>query len=249
MDKQLLKYTDKLQGRDRLLICFHAGGSGASQFKNWPAALGHLVDVVAVQLPGREDRLDEPPYTRIESVLPELERQLEKIHPRSIVLFGYCMGGLIAFELARTLSSKYPQFNLEALIIAASAEPNYAKQHDLNRIMSDEELRSTFSNLFFKRHGIVCQEEYLDMILPILKSDREINLNYDDACWSSVKCPLFVFGGEKDEGVGKPALMAWQTRTVAEFALTFFPGDHMFIETDELLLLSKLENILKARNG
>ncbi|WP_043225454.1 thioesterase II family protein, partial [Burkholderia glumae] len=39
------------------LVCFHYAGSGASMFAPWAAALPDAVELLAVQLPGRENRL------------------------------------------------------------------------------------------------------------------------------------------------------------------------------------------------
>src|SRR4051812_10692399 len=56
------------QARARL-FCFPFAGGGASAFRTWvkPLADQHI-DVVPVQLPGREARLIEPALTRIDAV-------------------------------------------------------------------------------------------------------------------------------------------------------------------------------------
>jgi hypothetical protein len=43
------------------LVCFPCAGRGASLYRTWPGPLGKDVEVCAIQLPGRENRLDEPP--------------------------------------------------------------------------------------------------------------------------------------------------------------------------------------------
>ena len=45
------------------LICFPYAGGGASTFSLWPRALPSHVELCAVQLPGREERLSETPLT------------------------------------------------------------------------------------------------------------------------------------------------------------------------------------------
>ncbi|WP_256732064.1 thioesterase II family protein, partial [Burkholderia pseudomallei] len=42
------------------LFCFHYAGATASIFRTWPGGLPDWIEVVAVQLPGREYRLGEP---------------------------------------------------------------------------------------------------------------------------------------------------------------------------------------------
>src|SRR6478736_8822895 len=41
------------------LFCFHYAGASASIFRSWDEAMPDGIEVVAVQLPGREYRLDE----------------------------------------------------------------------------------------------------------------------------------------------------------------------------------------------
>ncbi|WP_256729654.1 thioesterase II family protein, partial [Burkholderia pseudomallei] len=43
------------------LFCFHYAGATASIFRTWPGGLPDWIEVVAVQLPGREYRRREPP--------------------------------------------------------------------------------------------------------------------------------------------------------------------------------------------
>src|SRR5690349_1583466 len=52
------------QARFRL-FCFPYAGGGASLFRNWANRLPGEIEVCAVQLPGREDRLTEPAFTRM----------------------------------------------------------------------------------------------------------------------------------------------------------------------------------------
>lgn len=47
------------------LFCFPHAGVGASIFRDWANHLPGEVEVCAVQLPGREDRLVETPFARL----------------------------------------------------------------------------------------------------------------------------------------------------------------------------------------
>src|SRR5882762_8606158 len=54
------------------LICLPYAGAGASAYRRWPEVAPPGVEIVAVQLPGREDRIREPPPTEIEELVPPL---------------------------------------------------------------------------------------------------------------------------------------------------------------------------------
>ena len=59
------------------LFCLPPAGGGASTFRRWGAALGELVDVRAVALPGREARISERPEI-------DIRRSLTRYAPTSI---------------------------------------------------------------------------------------------------------------------------------------------------------------------
>ena len=62
-----------------------------------------LTEVVAVQPPGREARIAEPPFHDLAALVREMHRQLlPELRELPFALFGHSNGALMAFELART---------------------------------------------------------------------------------------------------------------------------------------------------
>src|SRR5688500_4320275 len=63
----------KLPGRAAVrLFCFPYAGSGASIYRSWEDELPPQVHLCCVQLPGREGRLREEPFTSLEPLLHAL---------------------------------------------------------------------------------------------------------------------------------------------------------------------------------
>lgn len=242
MKAPLFKYLNNITPckHNVLLVCFHHGGGGASLYRAWPENLRKEADVVAIQLPGREDRLGEDFYTDAHQIASEVSQYLNATHYQSIVLFGYCMGGLIAYELAQQIQKG----KLKALMIAASAEPAYAVQHGLNTELTDEALGVAFTKIFEERYQMPCEPEYLEMMMPILKADRRINIDYQLPNYAPLNVPIVLMGGESDAGIPKAALEAWRQRTSADFELKMFPGGHMFIEVSEEQLFNAVKQTL-----
>jgi surfactin synthase thioesterase subunit len=56
------------------LFCFPYAGGGASIYRTWPAYLHADIEVVAVQLPGREERMCEPAYSDASELCLRLTR-------------------------------------------------------------------------------------------------------------------------------------------------------------------------------
>ena len=54
------------------LFCFHYGGGSASAYREWAKDLIDYVDLIAIQLPGRESRFSEPLLDNISDIVNEL---------------------------------------------------------------------------------------------------------------------------------------------------------------------------------
>ena len=85
------------------LLCLPYGGGGASIFRDWPQRLPDFVEVCAIQLPGRENRLREPSFTDVPGVVQALTQVLPPFLNIPFAFFGHSLGALIVFELARQL--------------------------------------------------------------------------------------------------------------------------------------------------
>lgn len=88
------------------LFCFHALGGGASAFYRLASALAG-VTAVAVQLPGRESRIAEKPYTCFERAAAETAEALSEWDDLPYAFFGHSMGALLAFRSAQILAKRY----------------------------------------------------------------------------------------------------------------------------------------------
>src|SRR5258708_12791633 len=83
------------------LFCFYYAGASASIFRSWDQAMPEGIEVVAIQLPGREYRLDEPLLTDAH----EIAGLIAEILPldRRFGFFCHSMGVFLGFEVARLL--------------------------------------------------------------------------------------------------------------------------------------------------
>src|SRR5437763_742261 len=87
------------------LFCVPYAGAGASVFTRWPRLLPDHVEIVAVQLPGREDRAAEAPFELVEPLVDALVPVLRRHLDRPYGLYGHSMGALVAYETARRLTA------------------------------------------------------------------------------------------------------------------------------------------------
>src|ERR1700741_2675334 len=98
-DARWLSFPAPRRAAELRLFCLPFAGAGASAFREWPSAFGPRVEVVAVQLPGREQRIRERP------VIDSTEGWSTIAAPadRPYAIFGPSMGARLAFEVVREL--------------------------------------------------------------------------------------------------------------------------------------------------
>lgn len=225
-------------GRIRL-FCFPYSGAGASIFVSWAGALPPGIELCAVQLPGRETRLAEPPErhldTLVERILPALGPYLEG----PFAFFGHSMGALLAFELARALRRSGGP--LPALLVASGHRaPHLPDPHPPAHALPEPELLDELRRLNGTPPEVLEHPELRAILLPILRADFAVCETYAYRAEPPLACPITAFGGLEDGDVTRDELAAWREQTTAGFSLRMFPGDHFFCNTARPLVLHAL---------
>src|SRR5690606_37522313 len=98
----LQRFVPRPGARLRLFCFAHAGGSAAA-YRPWCNALPDTVELCAVQLPGRANRLNEPPLQRLGDIVEAVVHAVRPQLDLPYALFGHSMGAVLASEVARAL--------------------------------------------------------------------------------------------------------------------------------------------------
>jgi hypothetical protein len=97
------------------LFCAHGQSGNLLMYRDFASYLGRDQPVYGLQPLGLDGR--RPPLTRIEDMATNYVRDIQVIQPRGpYFLAGYCMGGLIALEIATQLRRKGHSIGLVAMI-------------------------------------------------------------------------------------------------------------------------------------
>ena len=236
------------RGRLRL-FCFPPGGAGASVYRKWMQLLAPEVEVCPLEFPGRLARRDE----RVVSSLPELvERAAEALRDElsgCFAFFGYSMGSLVAFELARLLRrERGPQ--PEWLFVAAHGAPQLARRAPEMSDAPDAKLLEFFQRTYGPLPAqVTAHPELLAVISEILRADVRLLERYTYAAEPPLDCPIHAFGGLDDESTLRAELEGWQAQTAAHFGLHMLPGGHFFWERSLVQLVEVVGRCLDARTS
>jgi medium-chain acyl-[acyl-carrier-protein] hydrolase len=210
------------------LFCLPYAGGSASLYRDWAAQLPDTVEVCPVQLPGREQRLDERPFSRIEPLVEALAVALRPQLDIPFALFGHSMGALIAFELARQLRRQGLPMPVH-LFASGRHAPHRPDPVPPIHNVPDETLLAEVRRLQGTPDGIWEDPELRALFLPILRADFSVNESYRHIREAPLACGISAFGGLEDYKVGREDLTGWRQHTQGAFALRMLPGGHFFM--------------------
>lgn len=212
------------QARFRL-FCFPFAGGAASAFREWRFAQGDDLEVVAVELPGRQKRVNELPLRHVSKLVKDVMEALPVDKP--FAMFGHSMGGLLIFELARALAGS--QAALRHLFVSSFRAPHLPQRTRLKHLLPDDELVEEVKRLEGTPQELIENPEALEMILHLLRADLAVVETYTYTDALPLKCPMTVFGGTEDDDVSEAELEQWDAHTTGQFRLQMMEGNHFYL--------------------
>lgn len=225
------------------LFCFPHAGGGASFFRPWIGALPTGIEICPIQLPGRENRLKEPPFQQFAPLILTLAQALRPYMTVPYAFFGHSMGALISFGLARQLRRQNDPLPIRLFLSAYRSPQIRNTEPPLHQLPETEFVRKVLSFNGTKRE-VLENEELRQFLLPTLRADFAVCETFDYTIEEPLACPISVFGGLQDNRVKPHDLAAWQEQTSSHFIQRMLPGDHFFLQTMRLPLLQLLSQDL-----
>jgi medium-chain acyl-[acyl-carrier-protein] hydrolase len=227
------------------LICFPYAGAGASIFRSWAGHLPEDIEICSIQFPGKERRLGEPPPRRLPVVAADFAALLARTTAQSYSLFGYSLGALIAFELARNLRA-YGCAGPAHLFVAAHRAPQLPSTHKKIHHLPRAEFIEELTRFDGTPESVLRNPDLMDVLLPGIQADFEMYETYAYRPDLPLACPITAFGGDADRSVPHHALEAWRCQTTGPFRSQLFPGGHFFLNQMLPALLCELNRDLRS---
>jgi medium-chain acyl-[acyl-carrier-protein] hydrolase len=214
------------------LFCFPYSGAGASVYRTWAVSLAPHVEVVAIQLPGRESRLKEPLLDDLSTLIEALTLALLPHLDRPFAFFGHSVGALIGFEVARQLRRFDQPLPLQLFASARHAPHLPATTPPIHQL-PDADFIAQLRAYNGTPEVVLQNAELMNLFLPILRADLAINETYIYLPEAPLELPITAFGGLQDAQVGEDDLAAWAEQTQGNFQLQMFSGDHFFLKDQQ----------------
>ena len=231
------------------LFCFPYAGGSASIFRTWVNDLPPDVEVCPVQLPGRENRLMEPPFIRLSSLVQALAQALFPYLDIPFAFFGHSMGALIGFELARELRRQNRRGPLHLFVSGHRAPQTPPLRPPIHQLAE-----AAFKEKLYDLHGtpqeVLQSAELMQLLLPLLRADFAVSETYIYSPETPLNCSISAFGGLQDKEVSYQDLEKWQDQTYRSFTLRKLPGNHFFVHSArELLLQGVFKDLTMLTHG
>lgn len=218
------------------LICFSCAGADPAHLLPWAEELDDHIELVTVCLPGHGKRAEEPAVDDWPILLEQAFAQLKPLLAEPHALFGHCLGGSIAYEVAKRAIRAFPQ-QTRHLFIAACRSPNARPASPLLHQLPTPQLFRALEAL----NAVTAQQRsdpgFITQIEPMLRCDLKLAESWADSVGHSLDVPLTALYGTYDPLDALADMHNWQHFTQRGFELIELPGDHFFVHSQRQRLL------------
>jgi medium-chain acyl-[acyl-carrier-protein] hydrolase len=217
------------------LFCLPYAGGGASIFERWSGRLSDEAEIMAVQLPGRENRSKEAAFTDLLTAVKAVASGISPFLEEPFAFFGHSMGALLAFELAHELR----QLGKEPfhLFVSACGAPHLPQKSRLHHALPRTQFLKEMRLLNGTDEELLDSPEYVDMLLSFLRPDLQMIDEYQYRQRPPLSCGITAFYGTEDRIAEKKDMQEWRRYGNGLFRLCVVPGDHFFLKSAEEIVL------------
>jgi len=229
------------------LLCFHHAGGGAYGYRSWIERLRTDVELIAVQLPGRENRYGEPLMRDADAVLDNLTPALQVALSGPYAVFGHSLGALLAHRLA-CRARRTAELSPPVRLFLSAARPPRLAQLDAPTFepLADELVIDHLRRLGGTPAAVLDDPDLMRALLPALLADYQILAQLRRPTDEPpLDIPFTLFKGEADPTVRTRHLERWRALTSSPIVTHVLPGGHFYPPSSQATLLE----ILNAEMG
>ncbi|GAB3143121.1 hypothetical protein GCM10027290_18980 [Micromonospora sonneratiae] len=219
------------------LFCLPYAGAGASVFRGWQAEIGNDVEVLPVQLPGREHRIMEDPEFAVADVAAAIAERAD----RPYAIYGHSMGGRVGFEVIRELRRTGAALPVRLYVGGARApHVNSTSLFDGLSKVDDDELLRRLADSGSLPPEVLANSELVELLLPLLRADFGRVDSYTYQPEEPLPMPIVAFSGRQDRAVSLAESQAWAEHTAGGFTLYELDAGHFFLHDVKAELIGLL---------
>ncbi|MEJ2405777.1 MAG: beta-ketoacyl synthase N-terminal-like domain-containing protein [Candidatus Thiodiazotropha sp.] len=217
------------------LFCFPYAGAGASVYAGWAGILNDNVELVAVNPPGREHWSDVAPYTSLDTLVEQLEKEFI-VPGHEFWFFGHSLGALMAYAFYQRLKSQ-GRLTPAKLVLSGCAAPANRPQGDLHTLPSD---------VFVSKVAEYCinPSESISEFESLIRADIQMVEQYGSKT-DLVDVPLTVIAGARDPVVSIEDVKAWKALAGNGFEFFSIQGGHDLVKAHSEAMVDIIKPVLE----
>ncbi|MER5214836.1 alpha/beta fold hydrolase [Streptomyces sp. NPDC002838] len=201
-------------------------GAGAAVFGTWADRLPPDVELIGVRLPGRENRLREPPFQDWRSLAGAFAHALEEQVRSPYLLFGHSMGAMLVYETVVRGMKRRP----ERVLLSGCRAPAVPRALPAIHDLPDEQFTRELGRLAGTPKEVLADPRLMALLEPMLRADIRLAETWTHQTPAPVPVPVTTFWGRHDEVAPPKAVEAWRTLAPHGFRSRGVPGGHFFFQ-------------------
>lgn len=223
------------------LYCFPFTGSGASVFESWALLLPKHIQLIAIQLPGREERSSEAPFTSMSSLIAAVTEAF-KPNAQPFCFFGHSLGALIAYEVYAALK-KAGKPVPEKLLLSGCNAPSKRESKNIHLLPAND-----FEDAILEHYGDMEKREERRPVLKqretLLRADLQVLETYSGNA-ETIDIPLSIISGKNDTIAIPDEVKKWVHLCTSSFSIRFTENGHDLVRENREALLQFISNELE----
>ncbi len=234
------KILNNVSNKKLRLFCFPYAGGNASMYYPLKDKIGEEIELVAVQLPGRSERMFEEAYTDMDALVEKLYRQIAPMLHEPFALCGYSMGGVIVYALTKKIE-KFSQYRPEFSIISAT-KPMALLNQSTKHTLCDDGLIDMLREHKASPEEVLESKELMALVLPTIRADYQLIETYKVENGPALETQLVLFNSEED--MDKETICLWQEYFKNEAKYVGFEDGHFFIRTQTEKFIKEIRTLV-----
>jgi pyochelin biosynthetic protein PchC len=223
------------------LVCLPHAGGVAGTFHDLAALLSPDIEVLAVQYPGRQDRLREPAITEATQLASAIGAVLPLRPDHPVALFGHSYGALLAHRLALQMARRGDP---PCLVLLSAHGPQMAPRSAPIHQLEGEAFLAAIRELSAAAADLLRDPTMAELALPALRADLIAAETYAIDDPALLQVPLTAICGDKDLRAPADAVGRWRQFAGGSFDLVRCRGGHLYFLDDPKLLAQLIRSRL-----
>lgn len=226
----------------RRLVCVPYAGGSATVFHGW--SIAPELEVRAVQLPGRQDRLGERPVATVGQAVDAIVSALGGLPRLPIALYGHSLGGVVAFELALRLAALgEPPL---ALVVGGCVAPHAPRRDPPIAHLAGDAFLESIHARYGTPMAVLRDDDLMSLALPPLRADLAVLECYAYRAGSALDVPITVLRGLRDQTAPPDDYLGWQELTTRPVVRAEIDAGHLFVDSHRAWVQDRVARALAS---